>query len=174
MARHFQTLLEGDRGGAGAAVSDAAAADAAEREQLLVEWNETDSEYPRSECVHELFEEQVSAHAGGGGAGVSARTQLTYGELNERANSWRTTCGGWAWARKCWWGICLERSMEMVVGLLGILKAGGAYVPLDPAVSARAAGVHARGRAGAGAADAGSSCAAGCRRRGAHGGLPGQ
>ncbi len=95
----------------------------------------------------------------------SRSEQLTLrGARTRGPTSWRTTCGGWAWGRRCWWGSALERSLEMVVGLLGILKAGGAYVPLDPELSAGAAGVHAGGRAGAGAADAGAAAGGGCRR----------
>ena len=104
----------------------------AERRQLLEEWNATRVEYPREKCVHELFEEQVErspesvavAYEGG---------QLSYGELNARANRLARHLRELGVGPDVRVAICMERSLEMVVGLLGALKAGGAYLPLDPA-----------------------------------------
>ena len=104
----------------------------AERRQLLEEWNATRVEYPREKCVHELFEEQVErspesvavAYEGG---------QLSYGELNARANRLARHLRKLGVGPDVRVAICMERSLEMVVGLLGALKAGGAYLPLDPA-----------------------------------------
>jgi non-ribosomal peptide synthetase component F len=101
-----------------------------EREQLLVEWNDTAVEYPPEQCIHELFEAQVT-RSPEAVALVYEAEQVSYGELNERANQlahYLRELGVGAEGRV---GICVERSVEMVVGLLGILKAGGAYVPLD-------------------------------------------
>ena len=103
----------------------------AERHQLLVEWNATEADYPRDQCVHELFEAQA-ARTPDAIAVMHEDARLTYAELNARANRLAhhlRTLGVKPDARVA---ICVERSLEMVVGLLAILKAGGAYVPLDP------------------------------------------
>ncbi|QSV63518.1 MAG: amino acid adenylation domain-containing protein [Dolichospermum sp. DL01] len=103
----------------------------AERHQLLVEWNNTDVDYPKDKCIHQLFEEQVERtpdHV----AVVFEDEQLTYRELNARANQLAHYLQKLGVGPEVLVGICVERSLEMVVGLLGILKAGGAYVPLDP------------------------------------------
>ncbi len=105
---------------------------ATERHQLLIEWNNTATPYPADKCIHQLFEEQVE-RTPDQVAVVFEEKQLTYQELNQRANQlahYLITLGVQADSLV---GICVERSMEMVIGLLGILKAGGAYVPLEPA-----------------------------------------
>ncbi|PYS76432.1 MAG: non-ribosomal peptide synthetase, partial [Acidobacteria bacterium] len=102
----------------------------AEREQLLVEWNETAAVY-RECCLHELFERQARATPEAT-ALIFGDERLTYGELNERADRlslYLARSGVKPGARV---GICVNRSAEMIVGLLGILKAGGTYLPLDP------------------------------------------
>ena len=102
-----------------------------ERQQLVVEWNATEAPYPADRCVHELFEEQV-ARTPDAVALVHEDTQLTYGELNARANRlahYLRECGVMPDTRVA---LCMERSIELVVSLLAVLKAGGAYVPLDP------------------------------------------
>jgi len=104
---------------------------AKEREQLLVEWNETRREYPRERCIHELFEKQVELTPEAV-AVVYEEQELSYRELNRRANQLAHYLRGLGVGPEVLVGICVERSLEMVVGLLGILKAGGAYVPLDP------------------------------------------
>ena len=103
-----------------------------ERQQLLYEWNDTRTKFPSDKCVHELFEEQVSKtpHAV---AVVYEERDLSYEELNRRANQlahYLRELGVKPDARVA---ICVERGFEMVVALLAVLKAGGAYVPLDPA-----------------------------------------
>ena len=107
----------------------------AERHQLLVEWNATGADYPRDKCVHELFEAQA-ARTPDAVAIVHEDAQLTYAELNAKANRLAHHLRGLGVKPDALVAICVERSLEMVVGLLAILKAGGAYVPLDPAYPA--------------------------------------
>jgi amino acid adenylation domain-containing protein len=102
-----------------------------ERRQLLVEFNATEAEYPSDKLIHWLFEEQAALRP----EAIALRCegeQLSYGELNRRANQVAHYLIGLGISADDRVTICLERSLEMVVGLLGILKAGGAYVPLDP------------------------------------------
>jgi amino acid adenylation domain-containing protein len=105
--------------------------DEGERHQLLVQWNDTQREYPRESCIHELFEGQVE-RTPQAVAVVYEGQSLTYAALNERANqlAWYLREQGVGPDQLV--GLCAERSLEMVVGVLGILKAGGAYVPLEP------------------------------------------
>jgi amino acid adenylation domain-containing protein len=107
----------------------------AERHQLLVEWNATAAEYPREQCIHELFEAQA-ARTPEAIAIVHEGAQLTYAELNARANRLAHHLRILGVKPDALVGICVERSLEMIVGLLAILKAGGAYVPLDPSYPA--------------------------------------
>ncbi len=102
-----------------------------ERHQLLVEWNETASEYQRDKCIHELFEAQVE-RSPEAIAVVLENEQLSYRELNRRANQLAHHLRTLGVGPDTLVGICMERSEAMVVGVLGILKAGGVYVPLDP------------------------------------------
>ncbi|HEY0685970.1 MAG TPA: amino acid adenylation domain-containing protein, partial [Steroidobacter sp.] len=104
---------------------------ASEQYQLLREWNATHAEYPQEDCLHELFEAQV-AKTPNHTAVVYEDEWLTYAELNDRANRLAHYLRGAGVTPDTLVGLCVERSLEMVVGLLGILKAGGAYVPLDP------------------------------------------
>ena len=106
--------------------------DSGQREQLLVEFNDTDSPYPEAACIHQLFEEQVERtpdHV----ALAYADQQLTYAQLNARANQVAHYLRTLGVGPEIPVAICMERCLEMVVGLIGILKAGGAYLPLDPA-----------------------------------------
>ena len=104
----------------------------AERRQVLVDWNATATPYPREGTVHGLFEEQVEKSPDAD-ALVFGRDRLSYRELNERANQVAAYLRARGVGPETFVGLCLDRSFEMVVGLLGILKAGGAYLPLDPA-----------------------------------------
>jgi amino acid adenylation domain-containing protein len=99
--------------------------------QQLIEWNSTRSEYPRELCVHAAFEEQV-IRTPDKTAIISQENQLSYCELNELANSVARRLVRTGVQPGALVGISLNRSLEMVVALLGILKAGAAYVPLDP------------------------------------------
>ncbi len=102
-----------------------------EREQLLVEWNDTAVAYPKDKCVHEVFEEQVE-RTPEAVAVVFAGEQLSYRELNGRANQVAHYLRAIGVGPEVCVGLYAERSLEVLIGLLGILKAGGAYVPLEP------------------------------------------
>ncbi|GAA6614882.1 hypothetical protein NUACC26_006690 [Scytonema sp. NUACC26] len=132
MIRHFQTLLEGIVANPRSRVSELPLLTEQERHQLLFEWNNTTKEYPQDKCIHQLFEEQVELSPDTV-AVVFEGTQLTYRELNARANQLAHYLKTLGVGSEVLVGICVERSLEIIVGLLGILKAGGAYVPLDPA-----------------------------------------
>ena len=103
-----------------------------ERQQLLSEWNKTQVAYPVDKCIHQLFEEQVE-RTPEAVAVVFEDEQLTYRELNERSNRLACHLQSLGVGPEVRVGICLNRSLEMLIGLLGILKAGGCYLPLDPA-----------------------------------------
>lgn len=103
-----------------------------ERELIVNEWNNPETEYPRESCVHELFEEQVR-RTPQSLAIVYEDERLTYVELNRRANQLAHYLRGMGVKPDMRVAICMDRECAMIVGLLGILKAGGAYVPLDPA-----------------------------------------
>ena len=97
----------------------------------MVEWNDTKTDYPNDKCIHELFETQVEKTPDAV-AVVFEDQRLTYRELNHRANQLAHYLRKLGVGPEVLVGICVERSIELIVGLLGILKAGGAYVPLDP------------------------------------------
>lgn len=131
MAGHFQTMLEGILAQPEQLISQLPLLTKAEQQQLLVECNHTQTEYPQDQCIHQLFEEQVE-RTPDAVAVVFDSQQLTYRQLNERANQLANYLRTLGVKPEVLVGICVERSLEMVVGLLGILKAGAAYVPLDP------------------------------------------
>jgi len=129
MRRHWQTLLEAVVADAGQHLGQLALLTDAERRQLS-KWNDTSRAYPHA-CVHELFEAQVE-RTPDAVAVVFEGQQLTFRELNARANRVAHQLRGLGVGPEVLVGICVERSLETVEGLLGILKAGGGYVPLDP------------------------------------------
>jgi len=130
MLGHFQTLLEGIVAEPEQRLSDLPLLTQSERHQLLVEWNDTQTNYPQDKCIHQLFEAQVE-RTPDAVAVVFEDQQLTYRELNGRANQLAHYLRSLGVGPDVLVGICVERSLEIVIGLLGILKAGGAYVPLD-------------------------------------------
>ncbi|WP_457663920.1 amino acid adenylation domain-containing protein [Sinorhizobium medicae] len=132
MTQHLQTLLYGVTADAGQPVRDLDILPAAERTYLLEDLNRTAADYPSERCIHELFEQQVR-RAPEAVALVHEDEELSYGELNARANRLAHHLIGLGVRPDQPVAICLERSPAMVVGLLAILKAGGAYLPLDPA-----------------------------------------
>lgn len=104
---------------------------AAERQKLLVDWQDTAAPYASDRCVHELFEAQV-ARTPDAVAIVFKGQSLTYRELNERANGMAEVLRARGVGPDVLVAVCIERSLDLMVGLMGVLKAGGAYVPLDP------------------------------------------
>ncbi|WP_339401448.1 amino acid adenylation domain-containing protein [Tychonema sp. BBK16] len=130
MLGHLQTLLEGIVANPNQSLGDLTLLTETERHQLLVEWNNTHSEFP-DRCMHDLFEIQVEKTPDAV-AVVSGNQQLTYRELNAKANQLAHYLRSLGVGPDVLVGISIERSLEMAVGFLGIFKAGGAYVPLDP------------------------------------------
>jgi amino acid adenylation domain-containing protein len=102
-----------------------------EKRQQLLEWNATARAYPHEKCIHQLFEAQVRLQPDAV-ALVHEGSELTYGELNRRANRLAYQLIERGVGPEVRVGLCLPRSAQMVIGILGILKTGGAYVPLDP------------------------------------------
>jgi amino acid adenylation domain-containing protein len=131
MTEHFQRLLAGIVADPNKPIDDLPLLNESERHQLLVEWNDTDRDYPREKCIHQLYEAQVE-RTPEAVAVVFENRQLNYHELNQRANQLAHYLRKLAVGPEVRVAICLERSFEMVIGLLAILKAGGVYVPLDP------------------------------------------
>jgi amino acid adenylation domain-containing protein len=132
MLGHLRTLLEAMAEQPQRRLGDYQLLTPAERHQMLVEWNATRADYPEDKCIHELFEAQVE-RTPEAVAVVFEDRRLTYAELNRRANQLAHRLRKMGVQPDTLVGICVERSLEMVVGILGILKAGGAYLPLDPA-----------------------------------------
>ena len=128
---HLQTLLEGIVAHPEQRIGELALLTEAERQQLLVEWNDTRSDYPADTCIYQLFEAQVE-QTPEAIAVVFENEHLTYRQLNRRANQLAHTLQRLGVGPESLVGVCMERSIEMVVALIGIPKAGGAYVPLDP------------------------------------------
>ncbi len=132
MAGHLQTLLEGIVADPEQHLSRLPLLTADERHCVLVEWNtRTTASYPDDHCIHSLFETQV-AQTPDAVAVVCGDESLTYGELNRRANQVAHYLRGLGVGPEMLVGLSIERSLSLVIGLLGILKAGAAYLPLDP------------------------------------------
>ncbi|GAA6617368.1 hypothetical protein NUACC26_031780 [Scytonema sp. NUACC26] len=131
LLRNFQTLLKGIVAHPQQHLAKLPLLTATEQHQLLVEWNNTRVAYPHEQCIHQLFEAQVERNPEAI-ALMFQEQKLTYRELNDRANQLARYLRSLGIGPEVLVGICVQRSLEMVVGLLGILKAGGAYVPIDP------------------------------------------
>ncbi|MGG5272672.1 amino acid adenylation domain-containing protein [Pseudomonas syringae pv. coryli] len=131
MAGHLQVLLEAMVADDQQAVAELPLLSCEQRRQVLESFNDTAAAYPAGKLLHQLFEEQV-AQQPDALAVVDETGSLTYGELNARANRLAHYLIGLGIQPDDRVAICAQRSLEMVVGLLGILKAGSAYVPLDP------------------------------------------
>jgi amino acid adenylation domain-containing protein len=131
MAEHFRTLLEGIAAYPEQPVAKLPLVKEVERIHLAAEYDETGFEYDRAVCVHQLFERQAE-RVPDKVAVVFEDQQMSYAELNRRANQLAHYLRGLGVGPEVLVGILMERSVEMIVGLLGVLKAGGAYVPLDP------------------------------------------
>jgi amino acid adenylation domain-containing protein len=149
MAGHLQTLLAGVVADPARRLSELPLLTAPERQQLLVTWNGPHVDYPPDLCLHTLIERQAArtpdavavvfdfrdteptGRTANAGSALSVR-HLTYAELDARANQLAQHLRALGVGPEVRVGVCLERSLELLVGLLGVLKAGGAYVPLDP------------------------------------------
>lgn len=130
MLGHFKTLLRGIITDSNRIISSIPLLTETEQQQLFVEWNDTQQSYPHK-CFHQLFEEQA-ARTPDAIALIFKRRQLSYCELNQLANQLAHYLQQKKVEPEMLVGICLERSVYLLIGLLGILKAGAAYVPLDP------------------------------------------
>jgi amino acid adenylation domain-containing protein len=131
MLAHLQTLLLGIVTNPQQRLSELSLLTNAERYQLLEEWNNTQFDYPHNQCIHQLFATQVEKTPDAV-AVVFKNESLTYRELNQKANQLAQYLQKQGVKPEILVGICVERSLEMIIALLAILKAGGAYVPLDP------------------------------------------
>ena len=131
MLSHYQNLLSAAVETPDRPISQLPLMTGPELDQILVEWNNRKIDYPTDKCIHQLFEEQVENNPNAI-AVVFEEQKLTYSELNSKANQLAHYLQKLGVVPETRVGICVERSLEMVVGLLAILKAGGAYVPLDP------------------------------------------
>ena len=131
MAQHFQVLLSAVVANVESPIGELPLLTDVERRQLLIVWNETAAEYPGDKCIHDLFELQVRK-APEAVALIDADRRMSYGDLNRQANQLARYLQRKGVGRETLVGICVERSIEMVIALLGVLKAGAAYVPLDP------------------------------------------
>ncbi|MHC5675769.1 non-ribosomal peptide synthetase [Nostoc sp.] len=141
MLGHFQTLLESIVGNSEQRLSDLSLLTEEERQELLIDWNDTKRDYPENKCFHQLFEAQVektpdaiALNARSANALVFGDEQLTYKELNIRSNQLAHYLKKIGVENESLVGICVERTLEMIITLLGIFKAGGAYLPLDPSL----------------------------------------
>lgn len=133
MAGHYVTLLESLLGEPHRSIRDVPMLAVAERLQLLVEWNATAIEFPREKCLHQLFEEQAERTPEVVAVEMGC-SRLTYRELNEQADQLSCELRERGIRPDVQVGVCLERSLGLVVCLLGVLKAGAAYLPLDPGI----------------------------------------
>ncbi|MEP0770346.1 amino acid adenylation domain-containing protein [Trichocoleus sp. ST-U1] len=133
LAEQFHSLVESAANSPETAIGQLNILSDRSRHELLVEFNNTQTDYHQSKCIHQLFEEQVE-RTPDNIAVVFENQQLTYRELNDRANKIAHHLQNLGVKPEVVVGICVERSLEMVMGMLGILKAGGAYLPLDPAM----------------------------------------
>jgi amino acid adenylation domain-containing protein/non-ribosomal peptide synthase protein (TIGR01720 family) len=131
LARRLETLIEAAAHSPTVSLADLEVLDAAERQLLLAEFNDNRAEFPRGHCIHELFARQAE-QTPERIAVVFEDEQLTFAELNARGNQLGRKLQRLGVGPDAPVGLCCERSIDLVVGLLGILKAGGAYVPLDP------------------------------------------
>src|SRR5437588_5785146 len=130
LARHYRRLLESIVAHPDQPISQLSLLSASEERQLVREWNQTVSDYPRASCIHQLFEAQVE-RSPEAVAVIFENQQLTYSELNRRANQLAGYLQQQGVGVETLVGVMVERSVELVISLLAVLKAGGAYVPLD-------------------------------------------
>ena len=130
--KHLQHLLEQFINYPEANLADLSILTKKEQQQILIDWNSNQVDYPNNLCIHQLFEQQV-AKTPNAIAVISEQEQLTYQELDRRAQELAVYLQSIGVKPEVIVGICLERSLEAIIAILAILKAGGAYLPLDPA-----------------------------------------
>ncbi|MFA7942969.1 non-ribosomal peptide synthase/polyketide synthase [Pseudomonas brenneri] len=131
LAQHWQHLLQAVVADPAQRIAQLPLLATAHERVILEDWNRTAAAYPAGQCIQQLIEEQA-ARTPDAVALVFAEQQLSYAELNTRANQWAHRLLELGVGPDVLVGVAVERSLEMVVGLLAVLKAGGAYVPLDP------------------------------------------
>ncbi|SOQ01060.1 amino acid adenylation domain-containing protein [Pseudomonas syringae] len=131
LSAHFQQVLQALTHDAQAALGELALLSDREQQHVLREWNATAADFPSEQCLHNLIEAQVRATPDAP-ALIFAAEQMSYAQLNARANQLAHRLRESGVGPDVLVGICVERSLELVIGLLAIIKAGGAYVPLDP------------------------------------------
>jgi amino acid adenylation domain-containing protein len=131
LAEHLQVLLQGIVADPQCRIGKLPLLRPTERDRLLLQWNATETDYPRDKCLHDLFMEQA-AKTPDAVAVVYEGRELSYDELDRLSSQLAHHLRGLGVRAETIVGLCVERSLEMVVGLLGILKAGGAYLPMDP------------------------------------------
>lgn len=136
MLRHYQTLLESIVADPDKPIRELAVLSDNDRRQLIVTWNDTARDMPGDLCVHDLVARQAR-RTPDAIAAVCGDTDLTYSQLNRRADQLAQHLQSLGAGPGKLVGICVSRSLQMLVGLLGILKSGAAYVPLDPAYPAQ-------------------------------------
>ncbi len=132
MVGHFQALLAGVVAGPNRRLSAVPLLSPAERQQLIIDWNDTEVRQPEEQCVHQRFEAQAE-RSPDAVAVVFEERHLSYQQLNRRANQLAHYLQKLGVGPEVVVGVCVERSLELAVALLAVLKAGGAYLPLDPA-----------------------------------------
>ena len=131
MLGHFSTALEEIAGDPDRPLSEFEILPAAEKHRLLAEFNETDADFPREKCFHELFELQARENPRAIAA-ICEGEELSYGRLNERANRIAKRLAAENVGAESIVGLLAERGLDFLAAVLGIFKAGGAYLPLDP------------------------------------------
>ncbi|HEY9858879.1 MAG TPA: amino acid adenylation domain-containing protein [Candidatus Obscuribacterales bacterium] len=131
LMRSLQTLFEAIVANPHQRLADLPVLTAAEQQQILLDWNQTNTAYPKSQCIHQLFEAQVEKSPDAIAVQFGDK-QFTYQALNQGSNQLAHYLQKLGVEAKTLVGVCLDRSSEMVAAFLGILKVGGAYVPLDP------------------------------------------
>jgi len=128
---HFEELIKASLNNPDHLIQTLPILTSSEKQQLLVEWNDTKASYPKNKTIHQLFEEQVEKSPDDV-AVVYEDQELTYEELNKKANQLAHYLRSLGVGPDTLVVIAVERSLEMIIGFLGVLKAGGAYVPIDP------------------------------------------
>ncbi|MCB1741757.1 MAG: amino acid adenylation domain-containing protein, partial [Gammaproteobacteria bacterium] len=131
MAEHFETLLDSLLKGLDRSLDELQLLNASERHRLLCDWNQSVRDFPTERCVHELVAEQARRNPKKV-AVICGEQRLSYADLNRRANQLAHHLRARGVGAETLVGLCVDRSVDMVVAMLGVMKAGGAYVPLDP------------------------------------------